>query len=227
LGSGSDAVTSVSCSSDGPCSAGGYYYDGSAHQAFIADKTSGTWGLAQEVPNTGTLNVGGFAQIDSISCPSAGNCSAAGDYADSGGNTQFFVVDESTGTWSQAQTMPNIEALNLGGFGELLSLSCASAGNCSAGGYYSESSGNAQAFLIDAVAAPVPTTSTTSTSSSPPTTSETSTPVSAAASGSEGSPASLASTGADPVASGVIGGLLMASGALLLIPRYRRREQRS
>ena len=57
--------------------------------------SGGIWGTAIEVPGTAALNQGGRAGIGSISCASAGNCSAGGGYIDSTGiNTQAFVVSE-------------------------------------------------------------------------------------------------------------------------------------
>jgi len=55
----------------------------------------GTWHTAQKVPGAGTLNSGGNAQVQSVSCASAGNCSAGGGYTDSSGHLQAFVVRES------------------------------------------------------------------------------------------------------------------------------------
>jgi hypothetical protein len=53
-----------------------------------------TWGTAKEIPGTAALNKGGDAQITSVSCASAGHCSAGGSYTDSSFNTQAFVVGE-------------------------------------------------------------------------------------------------------------------------------------
>ena len=55
----------------------------------------GTWHTAQKLPGTATLNKGGNAQVQSVSCASAGNCSAGGGYTDSSGHLQAFVVRES------------------------------------------------------------------------------------------------------------------------------------
>ena len=52
-----------------------------------------TWGNAVEVPGSGTLS-GGFAAVPSLSCPSAGNCSAGGYHTDGSGYPQAFVADE-------------------------------------------------------------------------------------------------------------------------------------
>ena len=42
--------------------------------------SGGTWGTAEEVPGSAALNKGGDAEILSVSCASAGNCSAGGFY---------------------------------------------------------------------------------------------------------------------------------------------------
>ena len=105
-------------------------------------------GTAQEVPGTAALNRGGFAEITSVSCASAGNCGAGGFYRDSSGHHQAFVVSQANGTWHTALEVPGTAALNRGGFAEITSVSCASAGNCGAGGFYRDSSGHHQAFVV-------------------------------------------------------------------------------
>jgi cytochrome c551/c552 len=145
---GTADAESVSCGSAGNCSAGGYYTDGSgAVQAFVAGEISGTWGIAKEVPGSGALNQDGGAVILSVSCASAGNCSAGGDYADGSGHHQAMVAGETSGTWGTAKEVPGTAALNTGGNSAVISLSCASAGNCSAGGYYTDSSKHQQVFV--------------------------------------------------------------------------------
>ena len=68
---------------------------------------------------------------------------------DSSGNQQAFVVNETNGTWRTAEEVPGTAALNHGGNAATTSVSCASAGNCSAGGYYTDSSGHLQAFVVN------------------------------------------------------------------------------
>ena len=148
---GDAQITSVSCASAGNCSAGGFY-DGSqgpvaSGQAFVVSQVNGTWHTAIEVPGTAALNQGGVAAIESVSCGSAGNCSAGGYYRDSSGHQQVFVVGQVNGTWHTAIEVPGTAALNRGGNAEIPSVSCASAGNCSAGGYYQDSSLHLQAFV--------------------------------------------------------------------------------
>ena len=109
---------------------------------------SGTWGTAKEVPGTAALNQGGNAEIGSVSCASAGNCSAGGSYKDSSGHQQAFVVSQVHGTWGKAKEVPGTAALNQGGNAAITPVSCGSAGSCSAGGFYKDSSGHQQAFVV-------------------------------------------------------------------------------
>ena len=56
------------------------------------------WGRAEEAPGTAGLNVGGGAQIASVSCASAGNCSAGGYYSNASQQDQAFIINEVDGT---------------------------------------------------------------------------------------------------------------------------------
>ena len=104
-------------------------------------------GTAIEVPGTAALNAGGNAGVYSVSCASAGNCAAGGFYRDISDNYQVFVASEVNGTWKTAIEVPGTAALNAGGNAAVYSVSCPSAGNCAAGGEYSASTGNYQAFV--------------------------------------------------------------------------------
>jgi hypothetical protein len=149
LNKGEDAsVRSVSCRSVGSCAAGGDYVDGSDRfQAFVVSETNGSWRVAIRVPGSGALNAGGLAFVNSVSCGSAGNCAAGGDYRDGHNNMQAFVVSERNGTWAKAIEVPGSGALNASGFASVNSVSCASAGNCAAGGFYQDRSGHFQGFV--------------------------------------------------------------------------------
>jgi hypothetical protein len=149
LNKGGAEVESVSCASAGNCTAAGDYTDSSnEHQAFVVSQVNGTWGKATQIPGTATLNKGGNAQITSVSCASAGNCTAAGDYTDSSNEQQAFVVSQADGLWRNAAEVSGTAALNKGGMAQVASVSCASAGNCTAVGYYTDSSGNQQTFAV-------------------------------------------------------------------------------
>ena len=148
-----DSVTelnSVSCPSPGNCIAVGYYQDSSDNlYGLLLGELSGTWetGVEASLPT----DASGGGSLDSVSCPSAGNCSAVGNYVDSSSNAHGFLLEEVSGTWQTG-----IEALlptDAAGTAasNLTSVSCYSAGNCSAVGTYTDSSGNTQGLLLDEV----------------------------------------------------------------------------
>jgi hypothetical protein len=150
LNTGDDAaLNSVSCAGAGACSAGGFYVDGSsAFQGFVVTRKNGTWGSAHEVPGLGALNIGGFAKVSVISCASAGNCAAGGLYHTGPTQVQAFVVTEANGRWGSAQQVPGSATLNAGQDAYLSSLSCASAGNCTAAGSYTDGLGHSWPFVV-------------------------------------------------------------------------------
>jgi len=105
---------------------------------------NGTWQPAIEVPGTAALNRYGTAQVLSVSCASARNCSAGGSIADS----YPFVVNEVNGTWQPAILVSGTAFVHLW-TAQVTSVSCASAGNCGAGGTYTDSSGFSHAFVVN------------------------------------------------------------------------------
>ena len=146
---GDAEVLSVSCASSGNCAAGGYYTDSKVNsRGFVAAERNGRWGRAVEVPGLGALNKGGDAYVESVSCASAGTCAAAGDYTDQHDDPQGFVVVERNGRWARAVEVPGLGALNVGGVGAVFSVSCAPAGTCSAGGYYTDRHDHSQGFVV-------------------------------------------------------------------------------
>ena len=85
-------------------------------QAFVVDEHNGVWGDAEAVPGLVRLNVGGYADITSVSCAAPGDCSAGGFYGSArtrdamgAGPTEAFLVDEVDGTWDEAE-----EVLHMG-----------------------------------------------------------------------------------------------------------------
>ena len=147
--SGPDAeIGSVSCASAGNCAVGGSYTDQLGQgQAFVATERYGRWGMATGVPGLGALNAGGHAYVYQVSCASAGNCAAGGDYRDGGHHQQGFVVSEKNGVWGHAIEVPGLGALNAGA-ARVSSVSCGSAGNCMAGGDYTDGDGSGHGFVV-------------------------------------------------------------------------------
>ncbi len=137
-----DQVSSISCSSGGNCGVGGFYFlasgDYNFYQwPFVASEVNGVWHRGIQVP--GVNKLGSDSWVSSISCPSAGNCSATGIYdyenAESPGDSAF-VVNEVNGTWYRALPVPGTRRLNAGDYAGIFPISCPTAGNCGAGGFY-------------------------------------------------------------------------------------------
>jgi hypothetical protein len=149
LNHGSAGISSVSCATARNCTAGGGYTRADGYQqAFVVSAASGTWGTAEKVPGTRSSSKAGQAEIHSLSCASAGNCSAGGQTG-----AQYyqhaFVVSATNGTWGTAEQVPGLAALNQGKDAAVDSVSCATAGDCSAGGYYKSGFPDVlQAFVV-------------------------------------------------------------------------------
>jgi hypothetical protein len=132
-------ISSAACGSPGNCAAGGVYQgvDQISH-GFVAVERNGRWGAAVMVPGLAALNAGRESDVNSVSCGSAGNCAAGGDYKDGAGHHQGFLVAERNGVWGTATEVPGLSALNSGGNATVWSVSCGSAGSCVAGGDYAD-----------------------------------------------------------------------------------------
>jgi hypothetical protein len=119
---GGGAFSSVSCVSVVNCTAVGNAAEDpfTQDQPLSATETNGTWGPATSV------DIAGGGNLSSVSCSSAGDCTAVGNNAQD--PDQPFYVSQTNGTWGPA-TVVDI----LGG-GTLSSVSCSSAGDCTAVG---------------------------------------------------------------------------------------------
>jgi hypothetical protein len=84
-----------------------------------------------------------------VSCASAGNCTAVGAYTDSSGNGHGVLWTQTAGTWAAGTQAPlPANAASNPSDANLHSVSCASAGNCTAVGFYEDSSRNGQGLLV-------------------------------------------------------------------------------
>ena len=110
-----------------------------------------SWGAGVEAVLPADAAEGGGAALESVSCPSAGNCSAVGWYADGSGKTQGLLLTETAGRWAAGveAVLPANAGASAGIPGAFVRfVSCASAGNCSAVGTYPDSSGGQQGMLL-------------------------------------------------------------------------------
>ena len=113
---------------------------------------AGLWGRAMEVPGLAALDKVGGAVVVSVSCGSAGNCAAGGDYW-THGRYLGFVAGEADGRWGRAIEVPGLGVLDAGAYpgdggAGVVSVSCGSAGNCAAGGSYLDQQRHSQGFVV-------------------------------------------------------------------------------
>jgi hypothetical protein len=143
---GAAEINSVSCASAGNCTAGGEYgtrgdVNNRPSEAFVTVQKNGTWSKARQIPGLAALDTGHQSQINSVSCARPGNCTAGGSYAERSGNSPAIVAAQKNGTWTKAEQVPGLAALSKAGYADIDSVSCASPGNCTAGGHYATSTG--------------------------------------------------------------------------------------
>ena len=97
--------------------------------AFLVTETNGTWGNAEQVPGIEAIDTGQDSDVTLVTCPSAGNCAAAGSTATSNGVSPVFhavAVSEVNGTWGEATGVPGVATVNA----PAVTLSCPPAGGC-------------------------------------------------------------------------------------------------
>ncbi len=151
------AVTTLSCTGLGECSAGGYYTvkaAGSAKtEAFVTSQVHGRWLPALEAPGIAVLNAGGNARITSLSCVSPGNCAAGGFYLTRHGRGGGFLLTQIHGLWTWARPVGGLPRFTLRpDLAALVSaVSCAAPGDCAAGGSYPGPAGVGRAIVVDEV----------------------------------------------------------------------------
>jgi hypothetical protein len=137
---GGAEVDDVSCTGAGSCGAGGVFNVApNEPEVFVMTERNGTWGSPIEVPGYAALNwdsPDSGEALESVSCPAVGDCSAGGVFTSEYGMDEAFVVSETDGTWGKAMRIPGFTIDNQGSESSLDSVSCVSAGNCTAGGSY-------------------------------------------------------------------------------------------
>jgi hypothetical protein len=134
-------LVGVSCTSAGNCAGVGQYTDASSHsQAMTATETSGTWAQAIKVTAPTDAGTDPAAELFAVSCTSAGNCAAVGQYTDASSHSQAMAATETSGTWAPATKVTAPTDAGTEPAAILVGVSCTSAGNCAAVGRYGDNS---------------------------------------------------------------------------------------
>lgn len=117
--------TTTWCTATGATSTGGPY---------VVVESHGTWGK----PSAIELPAGATRGWLDVTCPSVGNCTAAGTYVRSGGGYAPLVASESDGSWQAAESysLPAGATTGASEWAYDAAPWCASAGNCIIVGTY-------------------------------------------------------------------------------------------
>jgi hypothetical protein len=143
------ALTSVSCAAVGECTAvGTYAYTGAHTGGLLLTEASGTWQTGTQATLPANSDLGSSLRLAGVSCPSVGNCAAAGGYRDDTGHFQGILLTQTGGSWQPGveMTLPANAAAQPRVV--VTSVSCAAAGECSAVGTYVDAAGDRQGLLV-------------------------------------------------------------------------------
>lgn len=146
-------LSHVSCPAAGDCTAVGLYTNRDAGHGFypwVLTESGGTWSPGQEALLPADAAVQGdpekgggspFMGFSGLSCPSAGNCTAVGGYANKNGGDEGLILTERDGVWSQGvkaplppKAVPHSDPNEFDS--PLASVSCAAPDDCAAVGWY-------------------------------------------------------------------------------------------
>jgi hypothetical protein len=130
----SSTLASVSCTSATACIAvGSYAAKTSPPSGDLVESWDGTTWSVVPSPSEGT----GGSSLSSVSCTSATACMAVGTYSNTGGPLQTFAVSWDGTAWSIVPT-PNTGSA--GALNNINSVSCTAAADCTAAGFYQNTS---------------------------------------------------------------------------------------
>jgi len=152
----SASLSSVSCPGIGDCTAIGTYLNAAgALEGLTVSEHARHWdrAITMQMPFGAAANPHVFFYgFSGISCARPGTCATGGQYRDSAGLYQGFLIDEVAGVWASAVelSLPT-GAQAAGKNGGVVALSCTTAGSCSAGAAYLDASGAYQALIVDEV----------------------------------------------------------------------------
>jgi hypothetical protein len=145
---GSAGIAAVSCAAAGNCGATGYFRSGGATHPFVVAESGSVWDGATAVPGTGTDDSESLAE----SCPVPQRCSVGG-YVPAGSGREVGFLDDQLPSrdWDAALPLPGTlgDLAPVDSVAKVVSISCRSVGNCSAGGFYTDKHDDIEAFVVE------------------------------------------------------------------------------
>jgi hypothetical protein len=143
-------LRAISCGSAGNCAVVGTYYDTSGSlEGLLLVESGGTW-TAQRAPLPSDAQPGGdptYFELSSVSCPSTNDCTAVGHYPDALQNDHGLILTDTNGSWTALTSPSPDNAADEPKF-SISSVACASAGNCTAVGTYTDTVGGEDPLIL-------------------------------------------------------------------------------
>jgi hypothetical protein len=150
-------LLAVSCPTTSQCVGGGYYTSSTGIATpMVATMAGSAWGRGKAVVLPATsADPDHEGQITGISCPAKNDCTAVGfNIEDVGGGSygkDAFAVSESHGAWGPIHFVQLPHGAARATVATLTGVSCASAGNCEAVGYFAVTGENLVPMAVQQV----------------------------------------------------------------------------
>ena len=142
-------LTGVSCTRPGSCvTVGGYTTSASKAEAMAETESSGHWRRAVAIRPPANAAASPFAHLSAVSCPKAGDCVAVGGYSSKSLGEAVMAAVEVRGKWRRATQVRMPASSTAVPEAELYSVSCPSAGNCVATGFYTDTAGRGLPLVV-------------------------------------------------------------------------------
>ena len=142
---------SVSCVSAGNCTAVGYFKNaGGDQEAMTMTSTDGVWANVRPATFGDVVQYSSpDDEFESVSCVSAGHCTAVGNFKNAGGGYEAMTMTSTDGVWANALPATFGDVVQSSSpYAEFYSVSCVSAGNCTAAGYFENAGGDYEAMTM-------------------------------------------------------------------------------
>jgi hypothetical protein len=141
-------LASVSCGSSGNCAAVGNYVDGSYNQqGLLINYRTGVWRTGVRVVLPAGAAANPQVTLNAVSCAAAGYCTAVGSYTGTAGNPVAFAISEGDWVWGAVQALGLPAGTGATESSSLAAVSCTAIGDCTAVGWYTDSSGAIEGLL--------------------------------------------------------------------------------
>ena len=150
----SAGFNSIVCSAPGTCTAVGHFDEPGVGLVAMTDSSvGGLWSPAAAATFAiGVQSTSTMAAFFSVSCPRAGDCTAAGQFLDAGGNVEAMTATSTNGEWGTVVPATYASGVqNATPSAYFAAVSCSAPGSCTAAGSFLDANGNTSAMTESSV----------------------------------------------------------------------------